>query len=69
MSTSPLLRCALDGWAALERDCCLAWLSSDDITRDALEGILLATFLAALEAVAEHDAQAGSLLARLRGSA
>lgn len=67
-TASPLLQSALDGWAALERECCLAWLGSDDISREALEEILLATFFAALEAVAQHDQQAKALLMRLRES-
>jgi AcrR family transcriptional regulator len=65
-TASPLLQAALDGWAALERECCLAWLSSDDISRAALEDVLFRTFFAAVEAVAEHDAQAGAVLSRLR---
>jgi AcrR family transcriptional regulator len=67
-AASPLLQAALDGWAALERECCLAWLSSDDISRAALEGVLHRTFFAAIEAVAEHDAQAQTVLRRLGGA-
>lgn len=62
---SPLLAAALDGWAAFERECCLAWLSTDDISREALEGVLMSTFFAALEAAAAHDAQAAQVMARL----
>jgi AcrR family transcriptional regulator len=67
-TASPLLQAALDGWAALERECCLAWLSSDDISRAALEAVLFSTFFAAMDAIAEHDEQARAVLIRLRGA-
>ena len=66
---SPLLQGALDGWAALERDCCLAWLDHPQIERAALEDVLMSTFFATLEAVARHDPQAREILTRMTGAA
>jgi hypothetical protein len=64
---SPLLEAALDGWAAFERECCLAWLRDGGaISRETLQDMLVRTFFAALEAVAQHDTQAAEVLARLQ---
>ncbi len=62
---SPLLQAALDGWAALEREACLAWLRTPEIPRSAVEDLLMSSFLASLESAARHDEQAREVLARL----
>jgi AcrR family transcriptional regulator len=62
---SPILLAALEGWAALERQVCLGWLADPGITRVAVEELLLSSFLGLLTAAAQHDAQAGQVLARL----
>ena len=62
---SPVLRGALDGWAALEREVCLAWLAHPDMGRAVVEDLLLSSFLGALTAAARHDPQSQAVLARL----
>lgn len=66
---SPLLRAALDGWSALEREACLTWLRHPEIARPAIEDLLIGSFLATLEAAARHDEQSREVLDRLRGDA
>ena len=62
------LAAAVDGWAALERQVCLDWLAHPALPRDAVEDLLLSSFLGALEAAARHDSQAREVLERLRPS-
>lgn len=62
---SAALRIALAGWAALERDACLAWLDQPDVDRSVLKALLISTFEAALAATAEHDGQARRALVGL----
>lgn len=62
---SAALRIALVGWAALERDACLAWLDQPHVDRGILKTLLMTTFAAALAATAEHDEQARHALAHL----
>jgi AcrR family transcriptional regulator len=61
----PVLHIALTGWAAFERDACLAWLDQPHLDRTVIKTLLMTTFTAALTAAAEHDAQARHALARL----
>lgn len=63
---APLLRAALDGWAAFERGACLSWLQHPDIPRAAVEDLLMTSFLATLESVARHDEQTRTVLLRLQ---
>ena len=56
---------ALDGWAALEREVCLRWLDHPDLSRAAVEDLLLTSFLSTLQAAARHDRQAQQVLERL----
>jgi AcrR family transcriptional regulator len=62
---SPVLLTALEGWAALERQVCLGWLSAPAIPRVAVEELLLSSFLSVLTAAAQHDQQARDVMARL----
>jgi AcrR family transcriptional regulator len=62
---SAVLRAALDGWAALEREVCLGWLSEPAMSRVAVEELLLSSFLGVLTAAARHDDQARQVLTRL----
>jgi AcrR family transcriptional regulator len=62
---SPALHIALVGWAALERDACLAWLDRSHVDRSTMKTLLITTFTAALAATAEHDEQARHAFARL----
>lgn len=63
---SPLLRAALDGWAALEREACLTWLRHPEMSRPAIEDLLMSSFIAGIEAAARHDAQAQEVLRTLQ---
>ena len=62
---SDVLLVALAGWAALERDACLAWLDHPAMPRQALEELLLTTFTSAVRAAAAHDPGAARALGRL----
>lgn len=62
---SPALLMALNGWAALEREACLAWLEHPQLPRAAVEDLLMTTFLQALEAAARHDERTREVLARI----
>lgn len=62
---SPALAVALAGWAGLERDACLRWLEHPEVPRAMIEELVLHAFLAALGAVAPHDPEVRSALARL----
>jgi AcrR family transcriptional regulator len=59
---------ALAAWSALEREACLNWLDHPDITRQAIEDLLLSSFDCALEAAARHDPATAQVLARLAGA-
>ena len=59
---------ALSAWSALEREACLNWLDHPDITRQAIEDLLLSSFDCALAAVARHDPPTAQVLARLAGA-
>lgn len=61
----PPLVVALAGWAALEREACLAWLDRPDVATEAVKELLTTTFLAALAAAAAYDEQARRALERL----
>lgn len=58
----PVLAAALDGWAALERQVCLDWLARPELSRTAVEDVLLASFLGAMQAAARHDDRARDVL-------
>ncbi|HEU0100956.1 MAG TPA: TetR/AcrR family transcriptional regulator [Mycobacteriales bacterium] len=62
---SPALRMVLEGWSALERQVCLDWLASPEVTRAAVEDLLLSNFLGLLQAAARHDDQVRDVLDRL----
>lgn len=66
---SPALAAALDGWSALERQVCLDWLAHPELSREAVEDLLLSSFLATLQAAARHDTQSREALARLEADA
>lgn len=61
---SPVLRAAIDGWAAFEREACLVWLEQPGLPRAALEDMLQTSFFTALQAAARHDEQAREVLVR-----
>jgi hypothetical protein len=56
------------GSAALEREACLNWLDRPDITRQAIEDLLLSSFDSALKATGRHDPATAQVLARLAGA-
>jgi AcrR family transcriptional regulator len=62
---SAALAAALDGWTALETAVCLHWLASPQLSRAAVEDLLLSSFLSCLQAAARHDDQSRAVLARL----
>jgi AcrR family transcriptional regulator len=64
---SAALQLALAAWSALERQACLNWLDHPDISRQAIEDLLLSSFDSALEAVGRHDPATAKVLARLAG--
>lgn len=66
-SLSPVLHVALSGWLAFERAACLGWLDNQGLPRQALEDLLLSTFVETLTVSARHDDQARNALARLVG--
>jgi AcrR family transcriptional regulator len=50
---SPLLRTAVRGWLGFMDGACLDWVNHDDVDRQALHGLLLATLIAAVLAAGE----------------
>jgi len=62
---TPVVRIALNAWAALERQACLDWLDDPTVPRAAVEQMLLASFTSLLTAAAQHDDQARQVLLRL----
>jgi AcrR family transcriptional regulator len=63
----PALSMALQGWSALEREVCLAWLEHPQVARGAVEDLLLSAFLNVLEATARHDPETSDVLKRVLG--
>ena len=63
---SHVLTVALDAWAALERELCLAWLDSPYLSRRAVEDLLFTTFVDVVQSAARHDQQAQRVLTHLQ---
>ena len=61
-SPSPALTAVLDGWSAFERAACLSWLNEPRLQREALEDLLVSSFLGALEAAAQYEPQIRTVL-------
>lgn len=62
---SPAVTAVIDGWAALERQICLTWVSHPTLTRTTVESLLLTSFLSLLTTAARDDEQAHAVLAKL----
>ena len=50
---SPILRTAVRGWLGFMDGACLDWVNHDDVDRETLHGLLLATLIAAVLAAGE----------------
>src|SRR5689334_9162433 len=53
---SPVLRTAVRGWLGFMDGACLDWVNHNDVDREVLHGLLLATLLAAVLAAGEASA-------------
>ena len=56
---SPVLRTAVRGWLGFMDGACLDWVNHDDVDRETLRGLLLATLMAAVLAAGEAPPATG----------